>query len=196
MGSNHRRGMSGVMRRFFVAATLAGLVHVHARVAAAQAPSRRSVDFNAIVANANGGIYSQRSTVGLDFLGAFRFGELSNGAWLAAAGAGIMPQIFGENCLIVGTHSGCAPDLPSFTTWTALAGWESGRGGQAGSRLLVGPTLYSGGGSANVGATARADLATPTLFHFAITATGRGSLVSLPGGATSLWAFGIGVRVR
>ena len=162
------------------------------------APTRQgSLDVNLAIATERGGVYSQANAVSLDFLGAFRVRELSHGAWIAAAGAGVLPDIVGgDTCRLVPGHAGCAPDLPVFTTWTALAGWESGNGGQAGLRLLVGPTLYSGGGSANVGATVRADLATPTLFHFALTVTGRESFVSLPGGATSLRTAGIGLRIR
>jgi hypothetical protein len=185
------------MRGFFVAAALAGLTHLHTQVAAAQNSSRLSVDLDATLYGSHGGMYRGNGGVGLDLLGAFRFRESSSGAWMAAAGAGFHQMIGGDAiCFPLKTGTGCAPDLPSLSSWTALAGWESRHAGQAGLRLLVGPALYSGGGSANVGATMRADLATPTLFHVALTATGRGSLVSLPGGATSLWAMGIGVRLR
>lgn len=181
------------MKRFLVATALVGFT----QTAAAQGARRGSVDFDATLWGSQGGVYREHAGGGLDLLGAFRFREISSGAWLAAGGAGVLKIVGGDAICVILKTGGCAPDLPSFTSWTALAGWEGGRGGNASLRLLVGPALYSGGGSAYLGATMRADLSTPTLFHFALTATGRGSLVStLPGGATSLLAFGIGVRLR
>ena len=186
-------GMCDTMKRFLVAAAMASF----AQSAAAQNASRLSVDLDATLWGSKGGIYREHAGGGLDLLGAFRFREISSGAWLVAGGAGDLKLIGGDAICVPLKTGGCAPDLPSFTSWTALAGWESGRPADASLRLLVGPALYSGGGAAYLGATMRADLSTPTLFHFALTATGRGSLVStLPGGATSLLAFGVGVRLR
>jgi len=186
------------MKRFIVAAALVGFAHFPTQVAAAQDPIAGSVDLDATLGAAAGGAYVQRGSVGLDLLGALRLREISSGAWIAAFDAEIRPSIGGgDKCLIVKTGTGCAPDFPSLTTWSALAGWESGRAGQASLRLLVGPSVYSASGSASLGATVRADIATPTLVHFALAATGRRSFVStLLGGATGLWAAGIGVRLR
>jgi hypothetical protein len=186
------------MNRFLVAVALASVASVHPQVAAAQDPSELSLDLDGTLGRSAGGTYADSGFLGLDLLVALRLREISSGAWLAALGIWIMPTIgYGDVCRILPNHSGCLPQFPSLTTWSALVGWESGRPGSASLRLLVGPALYSGGGSTKTGAMVRVDIATPTLFHFALTASGRGSLMpALPGGATSLWAAGIGVRIR
>ena len=180
------------MKRHLVAVAVIGFAHVHTPVAAAQDPSPGSVDLAAMLGTSTGGVYFTRVTIGLDLLGALRVTEVSSGARILAAAAGI--QIAGPfNAKVglaeTGAGTGTAParEFPLLTSWSAFVGWQSGRAGEPSWRLLVGPTVYSNGGSANLGATVRADIATRTLSHFALTATGRGSVVSkLTGGATSL----------
>lgn len=182
------------MKQLLVAALFVAL----ARVATAQRSGRFALDLDATVGTSAGGIYPDRGYVGIDLLGALRLRETSRGAWVGAVGAGVQGGFGnGDRCLVIPTRSGCVPDFPSLTSWSALAGWESGRSGQASLRVLAGPILYSGGGSSTVGAAARVDLATPSLLHVALIGTGRASFVSeLRGGATRLWSAGVGVRLR
>jgi hypothetical protein len=167
--------------------------------ARAQASHPVSVDATlGVNAGRGGGEFRGRTGVAVDALFAVRLPRASRGNAAVGLGMGWQGAIAGaDDCPLAATWT-CANEFPRFYSVAAFAGAEVGRMHGATVRLLAGPAYFrEDEGESTVGAQARLDLSTPTLYHVAFVASARLSVLpNFRGDAYTLSALGLGLRVR
>lgn len=168
---------------------------------AARAQSGHSVFVEATLgANVGqgGGQLRNRTGIAADALVGVRLSQALRGKGAIGLGMGWQGAMAGADDCPLATWGGCLGDFPKFFSLAALAGAELGRAHGATVRLLAGPAYFrEDEGESALGGQARLDLSTPALYHVAIVASARVSVLpSFHGNAYSLAAFGLGLRVR
>jgi hypothetical protein len=165
-----------------------------ASLCAAQARWPVSLEFS-LGAASGGSSAPHGSSYGFsaDALVGFRPGAHGTGGFVVAmSGSGEALGVHEASCDAMPGGT-CTPDFPEFWMVSALAGWETGRGG---ARLLVGPALAISD-STSVGALRlRVDLAKPIFGRVSLLVSGRVAYIPDYGGDSfHLGSIGVGLRL-
>ena len=148
---------------------------------------------------AKGRLFSNKGGLALDAVATSHVRKFSRVALVVGAGVAGETLFAANDCMVSpppAVFTGCAPDFPSFSSLTALAGVEGRYSFIA--RVLAGPAvLHAGGRGTAAGLQGRVDLSTPALIHVSLVASARGAWIpNFEGRSHRTRAVGVGVRFQ
>ncbi|HEU4885564.1 MAG TPA: hypothetical protein VFT45_25190 [Longimicrobium sp.] len=167
--------------------------------AAAQQALGPSADVSFGIFAGAGGSFVDRGGPALDGIVAIPLGRMGSNTLVAGVTGGISgPLMIGDNICRLGPGDTCVPDYPTFTTAGVAAGVQRTIGAGLSARALAGPAYFHAmDGDDALGLQGRLDVARPLIFHTAVVASVRGSLLpSYQGETLSFATFGVGLRIQ
>jgi hypothetical protein len=158
-----------------------------------------SADVSAGLFVGGGGSFAERGGPALDGIVALPLGRTRSGTLVAGVTAGISgPLMMGDLICRAGPNNSCISNYPTFVTVGAVAGVQRAIGAGLSARALAGPAYFQAtDGDDTFGVQGRLDVAKPLIFHTALVASLRGSLLPNYQGETLRYAtFGLGLRIQ